>query len=159
MNKLINVLVRFRQNSFVIQADVEAMYNQVNVPKSARDALRFLWMNDGEVVHYSMTSHLFGGECCASSSAYALRRTAEDRASIEVIERNFYIDDLLHSCAYSGDAKLISHETPKVLYEGGFNLTKFVAIDDKLLNEISVEHRVKELSHWSSNDQGIVLGV
>ena len=62
---------------------MEAMYNQVHVPKSDRDALRFLWMNDGEVVNYSMTSHLFGGEWCASSSAYALRRTAEDRASID----------------------------------------------------------------------------
>ena len=34
VNKLINVLVRFRQHSFAIQADVEAMYNQVHVPKS-----------------------------------------------------------------------------------------------------------------------------
>ena len=66
---------------------------------------------------------------------------------------------MLHSCAYSGDARYIIRETPKVLHEGGFNLTQFVVIDDKLLNEISVEHRVKELSHWSPNVQGKVLGV
>ena len=164
VNKLINVLVRFRQHSFAIQADVEAMYNQVRVPKSDRDALRFLWMNDDEVVHYRMTSHLFGGKWCASSFAYALRRTAQDSASIdpsvrEAIERNFYVDDVLHSCASSEDARLIIHETPKVLHEGGFNLTKFVVNDDKLLDEISVEHRAKELSHWSPNVQGKVLGV
>ena len=150
VNKLINVLVRFRQHSFAIQADVEAMYNQVRVPKSDRDALRFLWMNDNEVVHYRMTSHLFGGKWCASSSAYTLRRTAQDSASIdpsvrEAIERNFYVDDLLHSCASSEDARLIIHETPEVLHEGGFNLTKFEVKDDKLLDEISVEHRAKKL--------------
>ena len=105
-------------------------------------------MKDYEVVHYRMTSHLFGGKWCASSSAYALRRTAQDSASIdpsvrEAIERNFYVDDLLHSCVSSEDARLIIHETLKVLHEGGFNLTKFVVNDDKLLDEISVEHRAK----------------
>ena len=100
----------------------------------------------------------------ASSSADALRRTAQYSASIdplvrEAIERNFYVDDLLHSCASSEDARLIIQETPKVLHEGGLSLTKFVVNDDKLLYDISVEHRAKELSHLSPNVQGKVLGV
>ena len=43
INNLLHVLLRFRQHSIAIQADIEAMYNQVVIPKEDRDCLRFLW--------------------------------------------------------------------------------------------------------------------
>ncbi len=42
-NKLLNILLRFRQHQFAITADVEAMYYQVRVEEDDRDVLRFLW--------------------------------------------------------------------------------------------------------------------
>ena len=59
-------------------ADSKAMYLQVRVPEIDRDCLRFLWLSDGEIVEYRMTSHLFGGVWCASISTYDLRRTLVD---------------------------------------------------------------------------------
>ena len=42
---------------------------QVKMPMKDRNALRFLWQEeDGSKVEYRMTSHLFGGVWCASSS-------------------------------------------------------------------------------------------
>ena len=60
-NKLLNVLLRFRQYNCALMADIKAMYLQVRVPEVDRDCLRFLWQCDGEIVEYRMTSHLFGG--------------------------------------------------------------------------------------------------
>ena len=57
-------------------ADIKAMYNQVRVPLSDRDALRFLWIRNDDIIHYRMTSHLFSGVWCSSSAAYALIKTA-----------------------------------------------------------------------------------
>ena len=78
-NKLIHVLFRFRQYQYAITADIEAMYHQVKIPMKYLNALRFLWQEeDGSKVEYRMTSHLFGGVWCASSSTYALRKIVQD---------------------------------------------------------------------------------
>lgn len=43
MNDLLGVLLRFRQDKIAIVADIEAMFHQVRVIDSDRDAIRFLW--------------------------------------------------------------------------------------------------------------------
>ena len=164
VNKLVNVLLRFRQHSYAIQADIEAMYHQVRVPLYDRDALRFLWMSGDKIEHYRMTCHLFGGKWCSSSSAYALRLTVQDAEAMHpivksAVENSFYVDDLLHSCADRDEARTVIHETPKVLLDGGFTLTKFVVNDKELVGEIDESHRAKEVRDWSPNVQGKVLGV
>ena len=47
VNKLIDVLLRFRQYEYGIMGDIEAMYLQVRVPQCDRNALRFLWCRNG----------------------------------------------------------------------------------------------------------------
>ena len=101
-NKLLHVLLRFRQYCYAISADVECMYMQVKIPETDRNALRFLWYDDDEnIVSYRMTSHLFGGIWCSSSSTYALRKTCQDKHTSELVKdvilRSFYVDDLLCS--------------------------------------------------------------
>ena len=41
-NKLIHVLLRFRQYKYAISADIKAMYVQVKIPTKDHDSLRFL---------------------------------------------------------------------------------------------------------------------
>ena len=78
-NKLLYVILRFRQHEYAIMADIESMYHQVKVSTEDKDALRFLCYDDNEnIIQYRMTSHLFGGVWCASSSIYAMRKTIED---------------------------------------------------------------------------------
>ena len=73
-NSLLNVLLRFRQHQYAIMSDIEAMYYQVRVPEDDRDALRFLWFDDdGSLIHYRMTCHVFGGVWCACAATYSLR--------------------------------------------------------------------------------------
>ena len=48
-------------------ADVEAMFNQVRTYEYHHDAISYLWNNAaGEVIHYMMTSHIFGVVWCAT---------------------------------------------------------------------------------------------
>ena len=164
VNKLIHVLLRFRLHQYAIQADVEAMYNQIRIPPCDRDALRFLWYHENKLVHYRMTSHLFGGVWCSSSSTYALRRTVSDAKNVhplvrDTIERSFYVDDCLKSVSQKGEAKIIIQKTPQVLQEGGFHLHKFVVNDRELLSDITVEHRAKEVREIGQEMSGKVLGI
>ena len=120
-NNLVNVLLIFRQYPYAVLADIESMYLQIRIPESDRNALRFLWYDklDGAVVEYRMTSHLFGGIWCASSSAYALRRTVLDCQPSPLIEQTilkaFYVDDMLKSVQSIEQASEIIHGTSRIL--------------------------------------------
>ena len=164
VNKLLHVLLRFRLHSYAIQADIESMYHQVRIPVSDRDALRFLWYENEKLSYYRMTSHLFGGIWCASSSTYALRRTIRDNPDSDTlikdtVDNAFYVDDCLKSVTTEDAAVKIVRETPELLHKGGFNLTKFVVNKSDILNEISVKSRAKEVQDFCPETQGKVLGI
>ena len=67
-NKLLHVLLRFRQYKFAITADIMSMYHMVTIPENHRNCLRFLWLKDGRFSEFRMRSHLFGGRWCSASS-------------------------------------------------------------------------------------------
>ena len=149
VNKLIDVLLRFRQYEYGIMGDIEAMYLQVRVPQHDRNALRFLWCRNGQETELRMTSHLFGGVWCSASSTYALRRTVVDNPCSELVKdvvmRSFYVDDLATSVQSTSEALQVINETKQVVKQGGFNLTKFVVSDPELLDQIDPADRAKEV--------------
>ena len=146
-NNLLHVMLRFRQHYYVIMGDVESMYYQVKIPERDRNALRFLWYDDqGEIVHYRMTGHVFGGVWCASSSIYALHQVVEDYCTDPVLEdviRNaFYVDDCLKSVPDRETAVMILNQCPSLLEKGGFNLTKLMSNDDVITQSIPASKRL-----------------
>ncbi|XP_067036266.1 uncharacterized protein [Acropora muricata] len=64
-NKLVGVLLRFREELFALITDVEAMYHQIKVHPDDVKALRFLWYPDSDLSRdpeeFRMSVHLFGG--------------------------------------------------------------------------------------------------
>ena len=133
INRLLPVLHHFRQHSIAIQGEIDAMYNQVRIPSYDRDALRFLWYIDDKLEYFRMTSHFFGGVWCGASTNYALRRTISYTPNVdplveETVMKSFYVDDCLSSVNEVGAASTVIKETPKVLANGGFSLTKFAVM-------------------------------
>ena len=70
------MLLRFREYEFAIMADVESMY-QVLLPEADKNALRFLWHDQGQIKHFRMTRHIFGGVWSGSAAMYALRHVVK----------------------------------------------------------------------------------
>ena len=156
-NKLIGVLLRFRNFPFTLVADIEGMFHQVQVAEKDRDSLRFLWVESEtseEISTYQMKVHIFGATdspCCAS---YALRRTAEDNKddyseeAYQTVLRNFYVDDLLKSVDHENGLLRVANEVASMLRRGGFNLTKFISNSDLLLNSLpasKLAHPLQEM--------------
>ena len=164
-NRLLYILLRFRQHQYAIMADVEAMYYQVRVPEYDRDALRFLWYGeDGEIKYYRMTSHVFGGVWCACAATYALRCTIRDNPGceeivIDTVNRSFYVDDCLKSVTSKSEAKQVIDGTKLLLSKGGFKLTKFVVNDEDLMSEIPIDDRAKEVKDLQLESDSKALGV
>ncbi|XP_038050892.1 uncharacterized protein LOC119724042 [Patiria miniata] len=160
-NKLTGVLLRFRQGPVAFMADVEAMFHQVRVPVEERDVLRFLWWPSGDMTHqpkvYRMCVHLFGGTWSPSCCNFALRQTADDNQdqfspeAVEIVKRNFYVDDCLVSVESEEKAVNLSDELRNLLQRGGFKLTKWLSNKPSVLKSIPTEERSKQLKGLDLN--------
>ncbi len=152
-NKLIGVLVRFRERQVAVMGDIEAMFHQVKVSPCHRDALRFLWWKDGNTNNqpevYRMAVHLFGGVWSPSCANFALRRTAEDNAdkfdnqTVTTVMENFYADDCLKAVDNEEEAVTLVNSLTKLLALGGFRLTKWISNSRKVVESIPLDERAK----------------
>jgi hypothetical protein len=163
-NKLMHVLLRFREHECAMMGDVEAMYHQVLVPGDDCDALRFLWYVDDQVKHFRMTRHIFGGVWSSSAATYALRRTVKDYGGSdemvdETVLKSFYVDDCLRAFTSEDEAVNIIRGVVSLLDKGGFKLTKFVSNDKEVLRSIPECDRAKEVKDLSFNSNSKALGV
>jgi hypothetical protein len=158
-NSLVGVLIRFRENSVALMADIESMFHQVHVAPSDYDALRFLWWpeNDleAEPQEFQMLVHLFGATSSPSCANFALQRTADDNSKdfgtkiSEIVKRNFYVDDCLKSVSDDEEGVSVANDLTALLARGGFHLTKWISNSAQVIASIPEEERsgpVKDLS-------------
>jgi len=126
------------------------VFHQTRVTPKDTDALRFLWWSDGidnPPKVYKMLVHIFGAKsspCCANST---LKRIADDNKDrydntvIYTLRRNFYVDDELKSVPTEEDAIRLAKQLIRLTREGGYNLTKFMSNNRKVLVSIPKEQR------------------
>ncbi|XP_071493377.1 uncharacterized protein [Diadema antillarum] len=164
-NSLFGVLTRFRLGEVAIMADIEAMFSQVLVPRVDRDFLRFLWWKDGDfqqpLIEYRMCVHVFGAISSPSCANYALQRTADEhvkssfRDVVEIIHRNFYVDDCLYSTDSVEKAIETTEELTKTCQKGGFHLTKWNSNKREVLEQIPAEERAKVVKDFNFEEGGM----
>ena len=162
VNELVGVLLRFREGTIAVSADVKQMFHQVRVPEHDRDAFRFLWFPGGdlraEAQVYRMCVHVFGATSSPSCAAFALRQVAEEFKSevpadvIQAINRSFYVDDCLRSVDDPIEAKRLVDELTGVLARRGFKLTKWISSDPQVLAAVPEEQRSPSVTSFQLGD-------
>ncbi|XP_077978758.1 uncharacterized protein LOC144434177 [Glandiceps talaboti] len=135
---LLGVLLRFRQETVAMMADIEAMFHQMET-----------WTKEPEI--YRMMAHLFGGVSSPSCANTALHRTAEDNRGkfreevTNTVLKDFYVDDCLKSVSTEDGAITLAKDMMELCKSGGFHLTKRVSNSCQVLETIPAEERGKEL--------------
>ena len=124
---------------------MQTMFQQVKVPDTHCSFLKFLcWEDSGiskDIIASEMTAHVFGGSSSPSCSNFALRKTAMDneehyRKDIStILERNFYIDDVLKSFLTVEEAITEIQQVKDLCSNGGFDLTKFISNNATVLEQ------------------------
>ena len=152
-NKLIGVLLRFREECIAVTSDIEGMFQQVRVSPPDRNFLRFLWWDkneiNGNIKTYRMTTHLFGGKWSPSCANFALKRTAKEHQesfdvdTIQTVDQGFYVDDCLKSVATEEKAIPLVNELRILLELGGFRLTKWLCNSRSVMKSVPEEERAK----------------
>ena len=155
-NDMIDVLLRFRKENIAVMADIQEMFLQVRVPLDQRDSLRFLWFTsnlDEPPETYHMNVHIFGAKDSPSIANFALQKTAKDNAcefdkeTIETLEKDFYVDDLLKSVTTEDKAIQLLSNLTKLLNKGGFRLTKFTSNSRRVLSAFPASERANASSN------------
>ena len=153
LNYLLGVLIRFCQENIAIVGDIAKMYHSIDIPLIDQMTHRFLWRDlneEKEPQTYVMKVVNFGDRPSGSIAIAALQKTAkmseaEFPDSCRVIERNSYMDDILHSSENVEKAELMKETITKVLAKWGFNIKNWISSEEdrkdpiKLLENSDVE--------------------
>ena len=152
-NNLFGVLTRFRKGKVALVAGIESMYHQVLVDPQDRKYLKFLWWPSGNTnlppAKYRMKMHVFGAGSSPACATYALQQTAKDndlffrQNVIATVLENFYMDDCLKSVYSAEKAIRMSDKLSQLLKKGGFNLTKWLSNNDRVISNFVLEKRAK----------------
>ena len=102
---------------------------------------------------------MFGGASLPSCSNFALRKTANDNRDeylsyvTKILERNFYVDDMLKSFQTATEAKDVIRKDKELCVKRGFNLTKFTSNREEVLRSIADEDKRENIS-----DEALIFG-
>ncbi|XP_074653621.1 uncharacterized protein LOC141907778 [Tubulanus polymorphus] len=162
-NRLVGVLLRFRQDAVAFMGDIEGMFHQVRVTPEMKDALRFLWWSDcdlsKEPEEYRMQVHLFGASSSPSCSNFALRRSAfdnedkYDKTTVNTVLQNFYVDDCLKSVCTEDDAIRLLNQLIELLHRSGFRLTQISSNSRRVIESVPESERANTLKDMDFGQQ------
>ncbi|XP_063959312.1 uncharacterized protein LOC135154982 [Lytechinus pictus] len=130
LNNLFGVILRFRERSVAVCADISKMYHRVLIPESDQHVHRFLWRDlqvNRKPDTYVMQVVTFGDKPAPAMAQTALRLTAEEgRAqspeAADVLKRDTYMDDICTSTDSIEQAKTLTKDIDMILADGGFKV-------------------------------------
>ena len=157
-------VMRFRQGTVAVSADIEAMFMKVKVKPEDQLFLRFLWTKNGQQITYQYTSHIFGATDSPCVACYAVQRCAAEHAHRPEIQRiiteDIYMDDLFTTFDIVDAATFVAEELRNTLVLGGFHLTKWSANNLHFLHQTEQRHLVPNaIDDFFANKTQRVLGV
>nr|XP_033204870.1 uncharacterized protein LOC117165663 [Bombus vancouverensis nearcticus] len=137
------ILLRFRSHQYVITGDVEKMYRQFLVRPEDRKFQQILWRNsDGEVDTYQLNTVTFGLSAAPDLAIRCLKQLADDGGhryprAATVLQRDFYVDDVLTGVDRKVEARSWRTELTELLKLAGLNIRKWASNDRELLRGLS----------------------
>ena len=142
------LLLRFRQYSVAITADIEAMFQQIDIQQQDQDYLRFLWTENGKEKIFKYNRLIFGATCSPSCAIFVLQQCAKDKKQEHPeahtsIMQQFYMDNFMQTYSSEGEARRSAEEIKTVLHTGGFNLRKFMSNKPAALENLLEEDKAE----------------
>ena len=132
LRNMLGFLLRFRQGAIAIQGEIEAMCMQIGVRQQDRRYLRFMWRqhNSPELEVYGYQRHIFRARDSPACANFVLQQTAKDDIedhpnSLEIIQRTFYMDDMVASFSDTITAFTTAKDVKDTLKKSKLNLTKW----------------------------------
>lgn len=131
-DNLLAIIMRFRTHNYVLTADIEKMYRQVRIQDQHTKFQKILWREhtNHPVQTYSLQTVTYGTTSAPFLAIRCLKQLAHEYLSdcpvlAGIIEKDFYVDDLLTGAHTILQAKQLRNDLITLLREGGFELRKW----------------------------------
>ena len=146
INDLPAVLLRFRQKTIAVGADIEKMFHKITMPPPHRDYHRFLWQdNTSEPIKiYRWKSHVFGnaGSPCTAMFAtteHARRFQKDFPLAADTILHSTLVDDMLDSVDTDEQALELLQQLRGLLGLMSMNIKKVISNSPAVMAATPVE--------------------
>ncbi|GFV90207.1 integrase catalytic domain-containing protein [Trichonephila clavipes] len=149
---LLDILINFRLNAIAFCSDIKQAFSQICLADEHKDAVRFLWSDDELCVHkrpklqvYRFNRVNFG----VSSSPFLLAATIRHHIekykhefpdTVELLDRNFYVDDLISGGNEFEEALQTSRRAKNIMEAAGMDLRKWITNDANLMEQWKKEN-------------------
>jgi Reverse transcriptase (RNA-dependent DNA polymerase). len=141
-NDIFSILLRFRQHTLVMSADIEKMYRQILIHPDDRHLQRIVWRNNSNesVSVYELNTVTYGTKSAPYLAIRCLKQVAyefQDQFPIasEIILRDFYVDDLITGFDSEEEAITICKEIIFILNSVRFPLRKWTSNSSRFLEK------------------------
>ncbi|KAI5756186.1 hypothetical protein M8J77_022835 [Diaphorina citri] len=126
IDKIPSCLARFRRNMIGVSGDIAKAFLQISVSEADRDYLRFLWLENGQVVQFRHCRVVFG----VSSSPFLLEAcirlllnsTQNPHPFVAQLKQSFYVDNCITSLKSVAEAREFIEVASDVMRERQFDL-------------------------------------
>ncbi|XP_072380933.1 uncharacterized protein [Diabrotica undecimpunctata] len=165
-NDLFHILLRFRQHTYVVSADICKMYRQVSIHPPQRNLQQILWREkpSDPLLEFQLNTVTYG----TSSASYlairsifqlALENMSASPASSKVIQNDFYVDDLLTGSDSLIELSNICKEVSSILRQGCFELRKWISNEPQALMHIADSNVQLNTLNLGSKENAKTLGI
>ncbi|XP_067665015.1 uncharacterized protein [Haliotis asinina] len=139
---LYGVLIRFREDYTAVVGDISKMYLQILLPESDTDVHRYLWRDldtSRKPDVYKLLRVAFGDKPSPNMASYVMLRIASENKNSHpdgavILERDRYMDDLIHSCPSDDIAVERVRQVDDILASGSFQIKKWYSSSVNVLN-------------------------
>ena len=128
------ILIRFRSGKIAVTSDIEKAFLQLCLDESQRDLTRFFWTSEtgDTVVICRFRRVLFGAKASPFLLAATLRHhfdslRREYPNTVALIEKGFYVDDLVVSVDTIEEADRVEADAVEILSRMGANLRGWIS--------------------------------
>ena len=149
IGNLLGVLLRFREEAVAFAGDISKMFLQIRLPESDCQVHRFLWREmetTREPTIYALLRVTFGDKPSPDMASFVMIKMAKEHENSapeasKIIERDRYVDDLIHSCPSVNDGLQRIEDIEKILKTGGFRIKEWHCSSKKLRECLTKEGR------------------
>ena len=169
LNKLLGILLRFRQDHFAFIGDISKMFHSIEIPIKDQMTHLFLWRDmqlNKKPDTFAMTAVNMGDKPASAIAQTALRMTAEEAAreypeASEMIVKNSYMDDIPASAESKEAAVKLMTDAEKLLAAKNFKIKNWTFSGHKAKKDKSKDQAAVQtlLRQDISNELSKVLGM
>ncbi|XP_075162915.1 uncharacterized protein LOC142235550 [Haematobia irritans] len=156
-SKLFDILIRFRFFKIALSGDICKMYRCVYVTHPDDYLQCILWRNDpqNEIQIYILNTVTYGTKPAAFLAIRAMHQLSideEDSFPLEIVRRDFYVDDLISGGNSVAEVYEIRKQVSHLLQKGNFQIRKWCSNDCSVLDEVPLADRETFLEFHDGTD-------